>query len=208
MIWESIRSVTLQRLEREFLWKYFWTHNEPLDFRNTCHKCGVPETLEHIALDCDASGQNVIWNLTKELWSKKYDQWPKMNWGLILGCNLVKFKSKKNTILQEKARLFTILVSIAWHLIWNLRVDVAINGNRSPNTQEIHTRWLNAINRALQRDRLLTDKTKFGAVAFQKQLILNTWSGLLENEESLPDDWTQEGLLVGMRPKIVSKGVG
>ncbi|KAJ6459914.1 hypothetical protein C8R45DRAFT_843014 [Mycena sanguinolenta] len=131
-----------------------------------------------------------------------------MNWGLILGCNLVKFKSKKNTILREQGRLFAILVSIAWHLIWNLRVDVVINGNRSPNTQEIHTRWLNTINRALQRDRLLTDKTKFGAVAFQKQLILNTWSGLLINEESLPDDWTQEGVLVGMRPKIVSKGIG
>ncbi|KAJ6482853.1 hypothetical protein C8R47DRAFT_981648, partial [Mycena vitilis] len=65
----------------------------------------------------------------------------------------------------------------------------------------IHNLWLKSINLALQRDRLLTDKFKFGPLALKKQLVLNTWSGILMNEESLPDDWTfTEGVLVGMWP--------
>jgi hypothetical protein len=56
------------------------------------------------------------------------------------------------------------------------------------------------VNRALRRDRLLTDKIKFGPLALKKQLVLNTWSGILMDEESLPDDWIYEGVLVGMRP--------
>ncbi|KAJ7214163.1 hypothetical protein B0H12DRAFT_999566, partial [Mycena haematopus] len=92
-IWKSIRSVTLQRLHREFLWKSihntfrvgdFWLHINTMEFRHECHTCGVSESLEHIALECKVSGQQIIWDLTKQLWSKKYNQWPKMNWGLIL----------------------------------------------------------------------------------------------------------------------------
>ncbi|KAJ7886963.1 hypothetical protein B0H13DRAFT_1627674, partial [Mycena leptocephala] len=61
MIWKSVRSVTLQRLTREFFWKCihntfrvgeFWSHVDTLEMRGQCHVCDVPETLEHIALDC------------------------------------------------------------------------------------------------------------------------------------------------------------
>lgn len=84
MIWKSIRSATLQCLTREFLWKCihnifrvgdFWLHTETLTVRAECRVCHVPETLEHIALDCNAPGQRLIWNLTQQLWSKKYRQW-------------------------------------------------------------------------------------------------------------------------------------
>jgi hypothetical protein len=37
--------------------------------------------------------------------------------------------------------------------------------------KEIHNRLLNAVNRALQRDRLLTNKIKFGPLTVNKQLI-------------------------------------
>jgi ribonuclease HI len=53
----------------------------------------------------------------------------------------------------------------------------------------------------LKRDWILTDKVKFGTLALKKQLVLNTWSGLLKDEDSLPDDWTKiEGVLVGIWP--------
>ena len=72
-IWKSIRSVTTQRLTREFFWKCmhntfrvgdFWLNIESLKIRGRCHVCRVPETLEHIALDCKAPGQKLIWDLT------------------------------------------------------------------------------------------------------------------------------------------------
>ncbi|KAJ7690182.1 hypothetical protein B0H17DRAFT_840783, partial [Mycena rosella] len=50
-------------------------------------------------------------------------------------------------------------------------------------------------------DRILTNKIAYGPLAFKKQLILDTWSGLLMDEDALPDDWTlTEGVLVGIRP--------
>jgi hypothetical protein len=98
----------------------------------------------------------------------------------------VKFKSDKGMVLPEKGRLFAILVSTSWHLIWKIRHHRVIdNSDRIENLSVIHNQWLSTINAALTRDRLLTDKIKFGPLAFNKQLVLNTWSGLLMDEASL-----------------------
>jgi hypothetical protein len=127
----------------------------------------------------------------------------------VLGCNLVRFKSDKGAVLPEKGRLFAILVSVAWHLIWNLRQGRVIEDpDRRQSVLAIHNQWLSAINAALTRDRLLTDRIKFGPLALKKQLVLNTWSGLLMDEDSLPEDWTYEGVLVGMRPMTDRHGIG
>jgi hypothetical protein len=205
-IWRSIRSTTFQRLTREFFWKCihntfrvgdFWTHIDTLQVRGRCHSCDVPETLEHLALECNAPGQQLIWHLAQQLWSKKYGSWPTLSWGLILGCNLLRFKSDRGTAIPEKSRLFAILVSVSWHLIWNIRQTRVIeNPDTLFSNQEIHNRWLRMVNGALQRDRILTDKIRFGSLALNKVLVLKTWSGLLMDEDSLPDDWTHEGVLV------------
>jgi len=121
----------------------------------------------------------------------------------------VRFKSDRGRTLPAKGRLFAILVSVAWRQIWNLQTNRVIKTpGRTPDDREIYNQWLTAINRALQRDRLLTDKIKFGPLALNKQLVLNTWSGLLLDEDSLPDDWTHEGVLVGMRPIRDRIGIG
>ncbi|KAJ7872702.1 hypothetical protein B0H13DRAFT_1633742 [Mycena leptocephala] len=194
-IWRSTRSVTLQRMTREFFWKCihntfrvgdFWSHIDTLEIRGRCHTCGVPESLEHIALECDAPVQKLIWSLTQQLWLKKFAQWPTLNWGLVLGCNLLRFRTANGALISEKGRLFAILVSVAWNLIWDLRVSRVITHPNIVLTEpEIRNRWVKAINGALQRDRLLCDKVKLGILAFKKQSVLNTWSGLLLNEASL-----------------------
>ncbi|KAJ7488794.1 hypothetical protein B0H11DRAFT_1720312, partial [Mycena galericulata] len=61
---------------------------------------------------------------------------------------------------------------------------------------EIYNKCLKALNGVLRRDHVLTDKIKFGPLVLNKKLVLNTWSGLLLDEDSLPDDWTYEGVLV------------
>ncbi|KAJ7237092.1 hypothetical protein C8J57DRAFT_1087777, partial [Mycena rebaudengoi] len=157
----------------------------------------------------EVPGQKIIWNLTRQLWAKKFTSMPSLSWGLVLGCNLVKFKSDKGVIHPAKGRLFAILVSVAWHLIWNLRCSrVIATSDRIPTTAQIHNQWLNAVNTALRRDRLLTDEIKFGPLRLKKQLVLNTWSGCLIDEDSLPDDWTSEGVLVGIRPMTDRHGIG
>ncbi|KAJ7714787.1 hypothetical protein B0H14DRAFT_2288245, partial [Mycena olivaceomarginata] len=57
----------------------FWLHVDTLEIRGTFPACNVPESLEHIALECDALRQKLIWTLTEQLWSKKYRDWPKLN---------------------------------------------------------------------------------------------------------------------------------
>ncbi|KAJ6533919.1 hypothetical protein DFH09DRAFT_835620, partial [Mycena vulgaris] len=78
---------------------------------------------------------------------------------------------------------------------------VIVNLDMRLTVPNVHNKWLKAVNTALRRDCVSTDKIKFGSLALKKQLVLNTWSGLLMDENSLPDDWTYtEGVLVAMRP--------
>jgi hypothetical protein len=129
-IWRSARSVTLQCMTREFFWKCihntfrvgdFWSHLDTIEIHGQYHTCGVPESLEHLALECNAPGQMLTWSLTRQLWSKKYAQWPKSNWGLVLGCNLLRFRTGNGALIPEKGILFAIIVSVALKLIWDLR---------------------------------------------------------------------------------------
>jgi hypothetical protein len=80
-VWRSIRDMTLQRLTRKLLWKCihntfrvgdFWSHIDTFENWGRCQVCQVSETLEHIALDCSALGQTLIWNRTQQLWCMKY----------------------------------------------------------------------------------------------------------------------------------------
>ncbi|KAJ7018888.1 hypothetical protein C8F04DRAFT_879718, partial [Mycena alexandri] len=48
--------------------------------------------------------------------------WPlKLNWGLLLGCDLVKFRSGKAKLIPHKQRIFALLVTASMQLIWRLR---------------------------------------------------------------------------------------
>jgi hypothetical protein len=65
------------------------------------------------------------------------------------------------------------------------------------------------MNDTLNRDKLLTNRARFGSLAIKKQLVLNTWSGTLLDEDSLLDDWKKsKGVLVGIRPVTRKNGVG
>ena len=49
----------------------FWNNIPGLEQRAICPMCKKEEFMEHIPLECEAQGQKIIWNLTKELWLKK-----------------------------------------------------------------------------------------------------------------------------------------
>jgi hypothetical protein len=57
------------------------------------------------------------------------------------------------------------------------------------------------MNTTLKSDRLLTNQARFGSLAIKRQLVLETWSSTLLDDDFLPDHWTRsEGILVGIRP--------
>jgi hypothetical protein len=49
-------------------------------------------------------------------------------------------------------------------------------------------------------DCLHTNENRFEQKAINKNRVVNTWKGLLENEDKLPKDWiSNPGVLVGIR---------
>ncbi|KAJ7143995.1 hypothetical protein C8R44DRAFT_915855 [Mycena epipterygia] len=160
-------------------------------------------------LDCDAPGQRQVWRLTEILWKFRYPTLPKLNWGLLLGCRLARFKSPKGKTVPAQNRFFTKIVSTSMRLIWNLRNERVFETHAPASENEIQNRWVSLINDALKRDMLLTNQACFGSLATKKQLVLDTWSGALLDEDSLPDDWTRsKGVLVGIWPITRKNGVG
>ncbi|KAJ6521679.1 hypothetical protein DFH09DRAFT_1097664 [Mycena vulgaris] len=205
-------------LTRNFLWKCmhniyrvgsFWDHIPNLEMLGQCPFCRVPESLEHIMLECDAPDQQQVWRLTETLWKFRYAVWPKLNWGLILGCGLARFKSVKGKISPAQNRFFCMIISTSMRLIWNLRNQRVFETYTAALETEIRNRWLSLINDTRNRDKLLVNRARFGSLAIKRQLVLNTWSGTPLDEDSLPDDWTRsKGVLVGIRPVPRKIGVG
>ncbi|KAK6987843.1 hypothetical protein R3P38DRAFT_3332298 [Favolaschia claudopus] len=189
-IWKFLLSTDIPRLTRNFLWKAmhktyrlgaFRQHIPHLEHLELCGICKVPESMEHIMLECTSPAQELIWNLAERLWRLRHSDWPRLNWGLLLGSGLARFRSNQGKLMRGKNRLFKILVYTSMKLIWKLRNE----------RDEVHNRWLALINNALKRDQLLTNRYRFGNLARNSDTVLQTWSGTLKDEDALPDDWTQ-----------------
>jgi hypothetical protein len=96
-------------------------------------------------------------------------------------------------------------VSESAYLIWLLRCERVIehHNRRTAPANEIRNRWLAAINARLQVDRLMTNRYKYKERALPAKVVRDTWSGVLKNEELLPEGWEKDnspGVLVGMEP--------
>ncbi|KAK7006810.1 hypothetical protein R3P38DRAFT_2555121, partial [Favolaschia claudopus] len=92
--------------------------------------------------------------------------------------------------------------------IWNIRNERVLGG-QTHTEAEIHNRWVGLLNAELKRDQLLTDKIRFGSLSRKRQLVLETWSGVLHDEDALPEDWINcKGALVGIRRATQNSGVG
>ncbi|KAJ7725397.1 hypothetical protein B0H16DRAFT_1332721, partial [Mycena metata] len=94
-IWRSIRHQDITRTTRDFLWRCLHQaykvgeHWRNIPTYEHYANCQVDEPMEHILLECDAPGREVLWNLAQELWEKKGYAWPEMNYGSVFACGLV-----------------------------------------------------------------------------------------------------------------------
>ncbi|KAJ6528953.1 hypothetical protein B0H19DRAFT_1214591 [Mycena capillaripes] len=196
-IWNSIRDKDISRSIRDYFWTH-WLKIPGYEQWATCHNCNVDESMEHILVECPASGQDLIWHLCGQIWEKKHQRMPKMTLGLILGCGLAEFKDSKGKNMQHASRLFRIIVSESAHLIWKVRNERVIRG-RKHTESEIHNRWLSCMNMQLKMDQLLTDRSRYGNRASEIKKVLLTWDGVLMDNKNLPGNWIwQSGVLVGI----------
>ncbi|KAJ7913072.1 RnaseH-domain-containing protein [Mycena leptocephala] len=172
-IWKSIKHKDIMRQIRSFLWRCM-------------------------------HGSQRIWELVKKLWAKKSQNWPTLSVGAILGCSLGSFITEGRKS-PATARLYKILISESTHLIWKLRCEFVVGreGIEPASKQEVHNRWVHTINERLKIDRNLTDVVRYGKqYYFAPSVVLETWKGVLEDEDHLPDNWLRgPGVLVGIAPK-------
>ncbi|KAJ6533708.1 hypothetical protein B0H19DRAFT_863506, partial [Mycena capillaripes] len=120
--------------------------------------------------------------------------------GTILGCGLADFRDERGKMKRGTQRLYRILMSESAYQIWRLRNDRVIERDGEPaSEEEILNKWKFTINQRLQMDKLLAIRPRKGKrPALAPLLVLETWSGTLDNEGSLPTDWLREPrVLVG-----------
>ncbi|KIJ37164.1 hypothetical protein M422DRAFT_134084, partial [Sphaerobolus stellatus SS14] len=135
--------------------------------------------LEHMLLECQSSGQKEIWKLAKILWSQTGLPWPEINLGIILGCGLAKFKTKKGKPDKAKRRLFKIIVSESAYLIWKIRCEWRIQQQCNPELRitdhEVKNRWRKLMSTRIHMDILCSDTTRYKKKATQFSVVQRTW---------------------------------
>lgn len=212
-IWLSIRSKDITRLIRVFLWKVlhntykcgeYWLQIPGFEHRSKCPECGVEDSMTHILMECDAPGQKEVWVLAREIWKAKHLPWPRVNsLGVITGCGMSKFLSKTGKHKLGAERFYRILMTESAYLIWKIRCERVLersNRDQWHSAQEIKNRWHDVMNKRLTLDQAMTNR-RYETKAIAVKLVLGTWSGALQNESSLPENWiNHSGVLVGIGP--------
>ncbi|THU76041.1 hypothetical protein K435DRAFT_563958, partial [Dendrothele bispora CBS 962.96] len=75
------------------------------------------------------------------------------------------------------------------YLTWKLRCERVIANENTPfSDQEVQNKWLTMVNERLNLDSLMS--RKYEGKAILKDLVKQTWKGLLHKEHELPDEWT------------------
>ncbi|KAJ7266816.1 hypothetical protein C8J57DRAFT_976327, partial [Mycena rebaudengoi] len=208
-IWKSIRNtdIDITCTIRDFLWRClhqsykcgtYWRNISTYEHWGICPTCQVDETMEHLLLECNTPGQELIWQSSRQLWEKKHKKLPDMTIGPNLGCSLAEFKNSRGKKNHAAGRLFRILISKSAHIIWKLRNERVISGRKHSNL-EIYNKWVNCLNMRLKMDQLLTDISRYGSQATKFEWVLQTWDGVLMDNKNLPQNWIwQSGVLVGI----------
>ncbi|KAJ3816644.1 hypothetical protein F5880DRAFT_1626472 [Lentinula raphanica] len=177
----------------------YWEQIPGYEHRANCQHCRVPETMEHILLECECSGQKEIWEMAESLWENQKTEWIRPELGIILGCGVVSLRDGNKKLLPGESRLYRIIVSESAHLIWKLRNERVINERPPFSKAQIERRWRTTIQGRYQIDCILTSN-KFGKRQLPSRVKSRTWGKVIQTAQ-LPSGEDREGIgvLVGER---------
>ncbi|PPQ71790.1 hypothetical protein CVT25_005499 [Psilocybe cyanescens] len=211
-LWNGINDKLFPHRIRAYLWKAthnaykigrYWEQIPNYEQRGHCHVCATTETMGHILLECEASGQAKAWKTAKELWAVRQLPWTEPSLGMILGANQIEVHTAQGTLLKGASRLLKILVSETAHLIWKTRCQWRITDGadfakiKAPAT--IRKTWITAINKRLHYEMLATNRVRYGRKALKKDTVETTWWAVLADRNNLQEDWIRTtGVLVGI----------
>jgi ribonuclease HI len=217
-VWMTLtRDKAINKKPRMLIWKMihdahkvgrWWRHTKCADEYMACKECDTPEeSMRHILLECEVSGQRPAWKAARQLWERTGLGWPTITMGLIYGISLYKIRNSDGTENQGVTKLFRILVTETIYLIWLVRCRWRIEDEsdpmKTPTDRAVEERWRDIISKRLRYDRILTNRKAFGKKSIKIDLVRETWERVVyvpnSNEPHLPKDWvTKKGVLVGI----------
>ncbi|KAI0345425.1 hypothetical protein BDW22DRAFT_1325468, partial [Trametopsis cervina] len=210
-IWMTIRHKNNRRLIQTFLWRLlhnafrcgeWWKNITGFEERKLCGICQEVESIDHILTKCKSPARQIVWNLARAALQKKANHDPWISLGTIMGANLIEAPPAQGKQRPGTSRLQTILVTESAYLIWKIRCERVIDRGPDPanwhSEEETKRLWHKTINRRLQADIALTHPRVPTTKRLKAKEVLNTWSGIIKDEDLLPDNWiTAAGVLVG-----------
>ncbi len=211
-VWKSLRSKHLTRLTSQFMWMaihdayMIGTHwrrpnmSTELQAREMCSACGESESMSHIMLECQATGQELAWKLLKRTWNLTGAEWIAPCWGSVFGAACVAIKKSDGSRRTALENLWCILCSETSHLIWRLRCERVIQKDGAEFTEsEITNRFYAALDTRLDLDRRTSTMAR-GKRALKPLDVERIWLLIIERNTNLPPNWVVDGgVLVGIR---------
>ncbi len=209
----AYRSRHVSREASQFLWMathdgyMVGTHwlrtnmSEELKMRAVCMVCGEIETMTHIAFECAAKGQELIWELLKRLWSHTGVDWHEPSWGTTFGAPCAVFTAPNGCRRTTIEHLWCILCTEALHLVWKLRCERVIGREGEQFTEaEVANRFYATIESRLNLDRRTAAISRKGKKALKPCEVERIWLPVIANGDALPPRWVVDiGVLVGIR---------
>lgn len=210
-IWANLWGNDMSKRAGSFFWKAmhgayklgsYWANIPGYAERAACKHCDSLETMGHILTECSAPGQETLWTLARALLEKKKIDLPRISLGLAMGAPSIAQPPPDSADGEKgKHRLCMITLTETVHLIWKIRCERVIAWAEEPGKvhteKEIRAKWMHAMNSRLQLDIARTGN-KWKRRKLSRAKVLATWTGTLEDESALPEDWINEkGVLVG-----------
>ncbi|KAH9850898.1 hypothetical protein C2E23DRAFT_733868 [Lenzites betulinus] len=209
-IWRNIWGKDIAVKISCFFWKAmhqgykvgaYWANIPGYEERGMCRTCGVEETMHHILKECAAPGQSALWKMAIDVLGKADVQVPPLTFGAVLGIPSMECRREGSEGPPGRTRLMRIILSEMAYLIWKIRCERVIEWSGEPGRihkgTHIQNLWYSAINERLRIDMDRTSR-KWKKRRLPPKTVLDTWRGTLQDEASLPEDWTgMAGVLVG-----------
>ncbi|KAF8234341.1 hypothetical protein L208DRAFT_1550049 [Tricholoma matsutake] len=185
-IWKAIQHKDFSRNARYFLWMTahdayrvgkYWLKEifcKEIQNRCECQHCGVPETMDHILTQCETPGQEIIWGLAEQIWTKKKLEWHQPWLGNIISYTLTEFKTNNGIHTPSANRFWRILISELAYLIWKLHCERVIKHENTPyTTEEISNRWHKMMNLRLETGCSLMNP-QYGKKGLKPKIVVQT----------------------------------
>ncbi len=220
-LWLSIWKLDADRPVRAFWWKMlhgahrvgsYWTHINGYTDRALCRYCGGLETMEHILLACGSPWRMALWAEVVGLLEKRGLSIDHLEFGNVLSIGLLVLPKDGKQAQPADVRLSRMILTEMMYLIWLLRCEWTIEREgdlaRTFSVTEVLNKWYWRINRCLRMDVMMVKKSKSKGPPL-KDVVLETWRGLLSCRGDEPEDWMSlTEFLVGRSGGAARRGVG